>query len=312
LKSDAEQSLLMRVMGDPRLTLLTNTEAADLIGDPRHPARIMGVRTSDDRRLLGSHVLLAAGALHSPRLLERYLTRNNLAAVLPAANSVGRNLKLHLLTAMVAVSARKQSDLLRKTTVLLNERYPHSSVQPLGFDGELIATLIPRLVPRALASVVGHRAYGFFLQTEDGSDARNRVVDGEGHQPPLLDYDASRIRPAAREHRRFTRAFQRALLGAGLVSFTQRIGLAGTAHVCGTLAAGTDAAHAVVDANGAVFGMPGLHVVDGSVLPRSSRVNPSLTIYAWALRVADRIASRTAASGAGSSINHPRVHHETV
>ncbi|MER2600744.1 MAG: GMC oxidoreductase, partial [Candidatus Competibacter phosphatis] len=30
-------------------------------------------------------------------------------------------------------------------------------------------------------------------------------------------------------------------------------------------------------------------VVDGSVLPRSSRVNPSLTIYAWALRVAERL-----------------------
>jgi choline dehydrogenase-like flavoprotein len=293
LKSDAEQSLLMRVMGDPRLTLLTNTEAAELIGDPRHPARIIGVRTRDDRRLLGTHVLLAAGALHSPRLLERYLTRNNLTAALPAAHSVGRNLKLHLLTAMVAVSVRKQSDLVRKTTVLLNERYPHSSVQPLGFDAELIATLIPRLVPRALASVVGKRAYGFFLQTEDGSDARNRVLDGANNGTPILDYDASRTRPASREHGRFTRALQRALAGAGFISFTQRIGLAGTAHVCGTLTAGVDPAQAVVDADGRVFGMPGLYVVDGSVLPRSSRVNPSLTIYAWALRVAHLIAIRT-------------------
>ncbi len=31
--------------------------------------------------------------------------------------------------------------------------------------------------------------------------------------------------------------------------------------------------------------MENLYVVDGSALPRSSRVNPALTIYAWALRV---------------------------
>jgi len=37
--------------------------------------------------------------------------------------------------------------------------------------------------------------------------------------------------------------------------------------------------------------MKGLYVVDGSVLPRSSSVNPSLTIYAWALSVASAIAA---------------------
>jgi choline dehydrogenase-like flavoprotein len=35
-----------------------------------------------------------------------------------------------------------------------------------------------------------------------------------------------------------------------------------------------------------VHGLQSLYVVDGSVLPRSSRVNPSLTIYSWSLRVA--------------------------
>jgi choline dehydrogenase-like flavoprotein len=38
--------------------------------------------------------------------------------------------------------------------------------------------------------------------------------------------------------------------------------------------------------------MKGLYVVDGSVLPRSSRVNPSLTIYAWGLRVAELLARK--------------------
>jgi choline dehydrogenase-like flavoprotein len=50
------------------------------------------------------------------------------------------------------------------------------------------------------------------------------------------------------------------------------------------LVAGVTPNDAVVNAAGAVFGIPGLYVVDGSILPRSSRVNPSLSIYAWGLR----------------------------
>jgi choline dehydrogenase-like flavoprotein len=40
--------------------------------------------------------------------------------------------------------------------------------------------------------------------------------------------------------------------------------------------------------------MDNLYVVDGSALPRSSRVNPALTIYAWALRVASLLATKQA------------------
>jgi choline dehydrogenase-like flavoprotein len=52
---------------------------------------------------------------------------------------------------------------------------------------------------------------------------------------------------------------------------------------------GQDSAHSAVDPDGRVHGLHGLHVADGSVLARSSRVNPSLTIYAWGLRLADRM-----------------------
>jgi choline dehydrogenase-like flavoprotein len=241
--------------------------------------------------------------LHSPRLLARYLKTHGLDSILPAAQNVGRNLKLHLLTAMVSLSTRRMTDVIRKTMVLTNELYPHSSVQPLGFDGELMGTLIPKLVPQFLRRQIGNRAYGFFLQTEDGSHADNRVYERaqESGVERVMDYDEWRIADAAREHRAFTRAFQRNLLRAGLISFTKRIGLNGTAHVCGTLACGNDPAKSVVDSQGQVHGLRGLYVVDGSVLPRSSRVNPSLTIYAWALRAADLVARQFAREA-----RHPR------
>jgi cholesterol oxidase len=45
----------------------------------------------------------------------------------------------------------------------------------------------------------------------------------------------------------------------------------------------------VVDAHGQVFGVPGLSIADGSVMPGPVGPNPSLTIAALADRFADRI-----------------------
>ena len=289
LKADGETTFLSKVRGNSNLKLLTGVPAVELMGERGNPRHIIGVRLADGRVLQARAVLLAAGALHSPRLLAQYLGASGLAQQLPAAANVGRNLKLHLLTAVVAVSLSRKTDLIRKTTLLLNDALPHSSVQPLGFDGELIATLVPRVAPRPIARLIGQRAYGFFLQTEDGSHADNRVSGGA---VPTMDYDATRLAPAVLQHDRLATTFKRALGRAGMLAFSERIGLAGTAHACGTLVTGRDPQRSVVDASGRVHGMEALYVVDGSVLPRSSRVNPSLTIYSWSLRVARALALR--------------------
>jgi choline dehydrogenase-like flavoprotein len=288
LKGDAMTGFLDRVRASRRLRIRTGAEVTALIAAPDDRRRIVGVRLANGREYRAPYVLLAAGALHSPRLLQRHLDAHGLRDGLGAA--VGRYLKLHHLTALVAVSHRRQSDWLRKTRVLTHAGFPHGTVQPLGFDGELIASLVPSFVPRAIARTLGARAYGFFLQTEDASHPDNRVHEESGRR--VMDYDGARLPGTLGEHRAMTRAFRRALLSAGFVSFAQPIGLAGTAHACGTLVAGRDPQTSVVDADGAVHGLEGLYVVDGSVLPRSGRVNPSLTIYAWSLRVAARLAVR--------------------
>ncbi len=299
LKSDAETSFLRLVRGMPNLSLHTGSPVEQLVGDPRAARNIIGVRLANGGELRGRTVILAAGALHSPRLLQRYVDARGIGAQLPCAANIGRHLKYHLLTAMIGVSTARMTDLIRKTMIFLNSELPHSSVQPLGFDAELISTLIPRLVPRLAARLIGEHSYGFFLQTEDGAHRDNRVVDGDpAGGLPCIDYDARRTPAAAEEHRRLVRSFRTALARAGLLAFSQRIGLAGTAHVSGTLPTGTDANSSVVDSDGRVHGINALYVVDGSILPRSSRVNPSLTIYAWALRTAGRLAQRLLAPAA--------------
>jgi choline dehydrogenase-like flavoprotein len=294
LKADADSSFLSRLRDNVLFTLVTGAEVRTVLASADSGTTIVGVRLSDGREYHAPRVLLAAGALHSPRLLARYVDAAGLRDKLPAAAHIGRYLKLHLLTAMLSPSLRRVSDIIRKTTLLTSERYPHSSVQPLGFDAELISSLLPAWVPRRLRSEIGAHAYGFFLQTEDGSSAENLVGDGSPGLPPVMDYSERRLVAAQREHRALTRAFQLALARAGLLGLTRRIGLSGTAHACGTLVCGGSPTDSVVDAEGRVHGLRGLFVVDGSILPRSSRVNPALTIFAWALRVSDLIAGRRA------------------
>ena len=295
LKNEAQRSLLARLADAPNFTLLTNAEVTALLAAAAS-STFDAVRLRDGRTFAAPRIFLAAGALHSPRLLARSLEANRPNASLPRAPLVGAHLKLHLLTAMVSIGTRPINDLIRKTVLLTSERFKHSSAQPLGFGADIIKSLLPKFVPAFLARALARRAYGFFLLTEDSSDLRNRVEDGSQSSAalPVLDYDQARMPQAHAEHRAFTHALRLALLGAGFLSFTQRVGLNGTAHACGTLICGRDASDSVVDVDGRVHGAQGLYVVDGSVLARSSRVNPSLTIYAWGLRIGALVAEEFA------------------
>src|SRR4051812_21991709 len=62
-----------------------------------------------------------------------------------------------------------------------------------------------------------------------------------------------------------------------------------TVHPLGGAPMGRDRDEGVVDAYGNVFGHPGLHIADGSVMPGPTGPNPSFTIAALADRFADHI-----------------------
>lgn len=57
-----------------------------------------------------------------------------------------------------------------------------------------------------------------------------------------------------------------------------------SAHFIGGMPIGDNAEHGAVDPYQRVFGQPGLHIMDGSVMPSNPGVNPSLTITAMAER----------------------------
>jgi choline dehydrogenase-like flavoprotein len=68
--------------------------------------------------------------------------------------------------------------------------------------------------------------------------------------------------------------------------------ISGTAHQAGTLRFGLDPETSVLDLECRAHGIDNLYVTDASFFPSIGAVNPTLTIIANALRVADVIAAR--------------------
>jgi choline dehydrogenase-like flavoprotein len=293
-KADAERNLIDAVAHLPNFTLMTRKKVIALLHQPGTPEEIEGVVCRDGSYYLADRVVLAAGAMTSPRILQDHLAGSGLDATLPCAAMIGANFKLHLNSALVAFSPFSHHDVLRKTAIFFNDRYPHTTVQCLGWlDGEILATQLPGAVPKFVTNAIGARAFGFFVTTEDGSHAGNRIISGGGDGGvPTADYSLDRLPPAQAEHSKAIADFTRRLLQVGLAGVDRYLGLAGSAHALGSMVTGTDPQTSVVDPDGKVHGMEGLYVGDGSILPRSSRVNPALTIYAWGLRLGEHLSAQ--------------------
>lgn len=76
----------------------------------------------------------------------------------------------------------------------------------------------------------------------------------------------------------------------------KNIPIGGTAHQAGTARFGVDPATSVLDFDCKAHELDNLYLADASFFPSIGSVNPTLTIIANALRVADRIAGRLGAN----------------
>jgi choline dehydrogenase-like flavoprotein len=74
--------------------------------------------------------------------------------------------------------------------------------------------------------------------------------------------------------------------------FGTNVPIGGTAHQAGTARFGTDPATSVLDLDCKAHELDNLYITDASFFPSIGAVNPTLTIIANALRVAEKIKSR--------------------
>jgi cholesterol oxidase len=111
-----------------------------------------------------------------------------------------------------------------------------------------------------------------------------------------LDLDWS-SEPSEEHYRALEGTFRQvnAALGAKVVRSPWKwLNRSVTIHPLGGCPMADDRRHGVVDPWGQVFGYPGLYVADGSAMPGPVGANPSFTIAAFADRVAERIAAEGA------------------
>jgi choline dehydrogenase-like flavoprotein len=143
-----------------------------------------------------------------------------------------------------------------------------------------------------LRGFVEHLASALVI-AEDEPQAENRVSVNWRRRdrvglPTLEVRHAYTARDEERRHALVNRA-KRILRGVGAWSFyTHHVKT--FSHAMGTVRMGLDPAAAPLDEWGRFRGVDNLRVVDGSALPTSGAVNPSLTIAAVALRSADHLA----------------------
>jgi len=138
------------------------------------------------------------------------------------------------------------------------------------------------------------RTAGMVAICEDLPEEHNRVtldpelVDSNGIPAPKIDYTLSENSRKMTEHACARGREVLEAAGAKEVLADPILSVAGW-HLMGTARMGTDPATSVVNEWGRCHDVRNLFIIDGSVFVTSAAVNPTNTIQAFALHVADRI-----------------------
>lgn len=142
-----------------------------------------------------------------------------------------------------------------------------------------------KFIPEWAMDLFAQRTVDWWLMSEDLPDRNNRVtLDSDG--TIKVSYMPNNLKA----HGELVREWSRVMRKAGYpLIITQRMDITVSMHQCGTAVFGRDPATSVLDPFCKVWDLDNLYVVDASFLPSSTGFNPSLTIVAQALRVADHI-----------------------
>lgn len=265
-------------------------------------------RSGNTLVLKGKVVVLAAGALVTPVLLLNSRSGEWPRGLANGSDWVGRNLMRHLVDLVEIWPQRGGKITAANKEIGLNDFYfyegqKYGTVQSFGSMAPMeILTSAPGWRPKLLRMMnpVVRQVYerffngGLVLATimEDLPYLDNRVLpfgesNGDGRQRLRLQY---RLHANELERRAvFLRQLKEVLDPFRKITLRGAEDNKAVAHVCGTCRFGTDPKTSVLDPQNRAHELANLYVVDSSFFPSSAGLNPSLTIAANALRVADYV-----------------------
>ena len=290
-------------------TLLTGAYVTRLETDAagRRVSKVHVVRDNQAEEYSADIVVVACGALSSALLLLRSASDAHPRGLANGSDQVGRNYVRHTMSVVMALLKEPNDTVFQKTLAVSDYyfgapdwEYPLGLIQMCATShgeqirGEAPAPGIMRLLPEWPFEKMAEHSMDFWLQSEDLPRPENRIYyDGDR---VVLDVQEGKEEAALR-----LRAKLEAMvlpMGAWPQLLERRlylgkdIPLNGTAHQAGTLRFGTDPTASVLDLNCKAHELDNLYVTDASFFPSIGAVNPTLTIIANALRVADHLKGR--------------------
>jgi choline dehydrogenase-like flavoprotein len=308
-KSDAEVIGVRPALEYTNVTLLTNSRAIKLNTDASGATvtEVVVERNGQTETYQADIVVVAAGAANTAKLLLMSANDKHPNGLANGSDQVGRNYMFHNCVAVLAVSKEPNPTQFQKT-LGLNDfyfgmegfEYPMGNIQMVGksqasmYKGE--KPIETKLAPMFTLNDIALHAVDFWLSTEDLPDPKNRVsVDKEGRV--TLSYTSSNDVPKQKLYDKLKSMLNH--LGMHPDHLIPRtmymkndIPVAGVAHQAGTCRFGRDPKTSALDVNCKAHELDNLYVVDTSIFPSISAVNPALTAMANALRVGDHLLER--------------------
>ncbi len=262
-------------------------------------------------------VILAANGIGTPRLLL-----NSASSLFPdgLANSsglVGKNLMLHPWPQVAGYVEDELDGDRGPMTVMWSKQFYETDPSrdfvrgyTLQFNrgtgpvNEAITSMIAGRLPwggdhhRRYRELV-YRRLQIGVACEDLPEEHNRVTldpvlkDGHGIPAPKIDYTMSENTARMMEHGIARASEILATAGAKYIGCSRTL-LNSPGHLLGTARMGLDPARSVVNEWGRCHDVKNLFIVDGSIWVTAGGVNPTSTIQALALYIADNIKKRLA------------------